>query len=151
MFAPLLYRLIDESPESTIEKHPGQSIELTILYECLRHDLEQLLNSRHTGIRWHSEYRELAHSLLNYGIADFTHHHFANREAQQALCQHIQTVITQFEPRLQHVKVHLIDHDTTIDRDLQIHIDAQLNSAPTPVNASFESTLNIVQQDFHFI
>ena len=141
---PVFDRLtVDFSRQSSSEQY----ISLNELYEIIRRDLEQLLNTRKSLIAWSEHYHHLDQSVLSYGIPDFTALH-ATEKSQLQLCQQIQAAIVQHEPRLQQVSVNMRDDAEQIDRVLQLRIEATINLQPKPTAAVFESCFDVISQTF---
>jgi type VI secretion system protein ImpF len=139
--SPLLYRLLDEDPDKQQEKISRRFIDLNGLEQDIRNNLEMILNTRFCGLEWPEHLSELKQSVLNYGIADFS---------QMQLCRNIKETLERFEPRLQFVKVSLLDDEVELDRILKIRIEGVINIAPSPIPAVFESCLDITKQQFDF-
>jgi len=77
--APLLMRLLDNDPYAITEKTVLKSIDTIELYNDIRINLQNILNARVLGVIWPSHFAEIKQSILNYGITDFTHSYFGNK------------------------------------------------------------------------
>lgn len=148
--SPLLYRLLDEDPDKQQEKISHRFIDINGLHEDIRHNLEMILNTRFCGLDWPEHLSELKQSVLNYGIIDFSQTYFNNKNTQLQLCRNIREVLEHFEPRLQSVKVTLLNDELELDRVLKIKIEGILNIEPSPIPTVFESCLDITKQKFDF-
>lgn len=146
--APLLTLLLDNEPHNLAEKSITKSISTTALYEDIRINLQRILNTRILGVMWPSRFDQLNQSILNYGIDDFTHSYFGNKQSQQDLCAKLSDVIATYEPRLREVMVYALESDMAMDRLLNIRIEAEINLVPAPIPAIFESCLDITNQSF---
>ncbi|MCG3733393.1 type VI secretion system baseplate subunit TssE [Vibrio cincinnatiensis] len=118
----LLDKLVDYDPESHYDKY--YPLTRHALMDSIRLDLEALLNSR---INWQSlpeELRELSHSILRYGLPDFSSMPFSSADGQQFLCNLVQKTVIQFEPRLSYVTVSIAEDKNPLDRILKLRIRA---------------------------
>lgn len=146
--SPLLHRF---SNKNTNTKLTGQHlITAEALSDDIRCHLEKLLNARTLCVHWPKHLKQLDQSLLNYGIEDFTHQHFNNEALSQALCESITKIIQRFEPRLNHIKVQLLQNEHDIERELHIRIEATIVSNINQDSTVFESNLDITRQRFRF-
>lgn len=146
--APLLTLLLDDEPQSLSEKSIAKSIDATTLYEDIRINLQRILNTRFLGVQWPVYLDQLNQSILNYGIDDFTHSYFGNKQSQKNLCVKLSSVIATYESRLSDVMVFALESDMAMERLLKIRIEAQINLVPAPIPAIFESCLDITNQNF---
>lgn len=112
--------------------------------QSVRRDLECLLNTRRSWIPCPARYRELAKSVLGYGLPDFTVMELSTQEGRQWLCDEVERTIVRFEPRLARVDVVMKDSDTPLDRMLRLRIDAVLLVDPVPEPVAFDSELEPV-------
>lgn len=131
----LLDRLTDDGAGRPTVAHIRQSV---------RRDLESLLNARRSWIPCPAAYRELAKSVLGYGLPDFTVMELSTQEGRQWLCDEVERTIIRFEPRLARVKVEMKNTDTPVDRMLRLRIDAVLLIDPVPELVAFDSELEPV-------
>ncbi len=146
--SPLLYRLIDDSPDLQREKKNHAQIHLNEFYEQIRRNLENLLNTRLNYVVWSDDYDELKSSILNYGVSDFTLNYFGHKNAQIKLCQTIKETIGRFEPRIQKVNVVPIENDSDLERILKLRIECEVLLKPTSVPAVFVSSLDVSSHKF---
>ena len=68
----LLDRLIDREPDRSVEPEWARAQGVNELRECVKRDLESLLNTRQTRPELVDNTDELATSMLTYGLPDFT-------------------------------------------------------------------------------
>lgn len=149
--APLLDRLIDHEPQTHTEKIVFNTVSVDELHENIKQNLEHLLNSRIKGGPYPKEFIELRQSCLNYGIPDFSGYNFLNDQSHHDLCQIIQKTIETFEPRLNHITVHMIESDEIeIKRSLSIRIEATIIMANKLHATAFNSSLDVVSKNFTF-
>jgi len=142
--ASILDRLIDESPGDydVKELHKGQSLKQ--LRSSVRRDLENLLNAKVQWLTWPDNYEELDHSLLNYGLHDFSSMAVASLEGRQLLCEKVAQAIKRFEPRFIEVEVEAIDNELPLDRVMRLRINALLHADPEPEYITFDSEVEPV-------
>ena len=79
----LLDRLLDDNPQSEQGYFEVYSQNIGNLEECVKRDLENLLNTRRRCKSWPSELRELNNSLVNYGLPDFLSMNLSFDEGRQ--------------------------------------------------------------------
>jgi type VI secretion system protein ImpF len=152
IIAPLLSRLIDDEPDKKYERNSHQFIDVNKLHQDIRDNLEMILNTKFCGLIWPDSLSFLNHSVLAYGISDFTSTFVNNKRKQQQMCQNIKETINRFEPRLQAVDVVLLEDDKdNLERVLRFRIEAMINIRPSPVPAVFESCLDTCKQEFDFM
>ncbi len=126
----------------------GRGQVLRQLKECIRRDLEDLLNTRWRPTVWPPDLKELETSLVNYGIPDFTGANLGSITNQEDFCQILQRAIQRFEPRFKSVKVSLVKNRDAIDRVLRFRIDALLHAEPAPEPVVFDSSLEPISSTF---
>lgn len=148
--SPLLYRLTDDEPDMDYEADPKRYINFDILHRDVKENLEHILNTRIGYFDSFKQYDELATSTLNYGIADFSQQYYSIKKHQRELCSNIQAVISHFEPRLQRVKVSLLENDIELQRSFMIRISGEINIKPEPQQAVFETSLDVMRYQFTF-
>jgi type VI secretion system protein ImpF len=139
--ASVLDRLMDDHPETTKELPKPRGQVLRELKQCVRRDLENLLNTRWRAQPWPKHLDELDRSLVNYGIPDFTGMSFGSTGGQQRLVEMIEQTIRRFEPRFKQVKVELLPATDQPNRTLRFRIDAMLHAEPAPEPVIFDTQL----------
>ena len=80
-------------------------MDLAEIRECVRRDLQDLLNTRWRSTPLPRGQDELAVSLVNYGLPDFSGADLASPKNRRDFCRVVQRVIESFEPRLRNVRV----------------------------------------------
>lgn len=142
--ASILDRLIDDSPDDydVKELYKGQSLKQ--LRTSVRRDLENLLNAKVQWLTWPDNYEELEHSLLNYGLHDFSSMRVSSLEGRQLLCDKVAQAIKRFEPRFIEVEVEIVDKEQPLDRIMRLRINALLYADPEPEYISFDSEVEPV-------
>jgi type VI secretion system protein ImpF len=139
---PLLDRLIDEAPEKDREPSPSAAETLALLRRSVRRDLEVLLNARRRWRSWPEAYGELGLSPIGWGIADFSAGAFNERRRRDALRAEVEATIRRFDPRLDNVRVTLIDNREQLDPTLHLRIDALLLVEPAPEPIAFDTLID---------
>lgn len=132
----LLDRLMDDEHNSPSDS--GQFLTAQFRSALLR-DLENLLNTRIFHQSDISLYSELGHSLLSYGLPDFSRIQFELEAHRQAFAQQVQETIEHFEPRFAAVQVSIVPVKNTYERILYLRIQASLKTLPEPTPLVFES------------
>lgn len=139
--ASVLDRLMDDEPDMTRELPRSRGQLLRELKQCVRRDLENLLNTRWRAQPWPAHLDQLERSLVNYGIPDFTSVSFGSSGGQQRLVEMIEQTVRRFEPRLKQVKVELLPPSDQSSRTLRFRIDALLRAEPAPEPVVFDTQL----------
>src|SRR5688572_8600276 len=80
-------------------------------WQGLCRDLAALLNTRRADNDFDSSYEMATHSLLSFGVADFTSYNLKNEVDQEHVRSSIELAIRQFEPRLSRVIVSMEEPD----------------------------------------
>jgi type VI secretion system protein ImpF len=137
----VLDRLLDDEPGVKREPPPRRHQVLRELKLSVRRDLENLLNTRRRCLPWPANLKELERSLVNYGLPDFTGVSLASSKSREQFRQVIETVVREWEPRFQSVRVILLDVAEPLDRTLRFRIDAMLHADPAPEPVVFDSAL----------
>jgi type VI secretion system protein ImpF len=142
--ASILDRLLDNDPGNNMEKDTDQHHKLRQLRDSVRRDLENMLNTRFRVIAPDSECTELQRSLLNYGLPDLATINIFDKLKRQEFISHLETLLTDFEPRFKSVKISFMENKNTADKTLRFKIDAVLYADPSPEIVVFDSTLEPV-------
>jgi type VI secretion system protein ImpF len=139
----ILDRLLHETPEGA-DAARSRSQVLREMKDSVRRDLENLLNTR----IWCKEIPEglsqLATSLVNYGIPDFTGTNMSRPSERQHLRETLEEIIRRYEPRFRTVRVVLLDPLDEYDRTLRFRIDGLLHAEPAPEPVIFDSQIDSV-------
>jgi type VI secretion system protein ImpF len=114
----VLDRLVGEGPIQDLEE----------LKASVRDDLDALLNTRREVHR--AMPTDLSHSLLNYGIPDFTSFNVKNSDDRNRIAKEIEQTVREFEPRLQNVKVSLEPPSKESHGALHFSIEGKLRVQP---------------------
>lgn len=145
---PLLDRLMDADPDAIESAVVSTAEAMQRLHAAVRRDLESLLNARRRRLPLPEGLKELATSILSYGIPDPASGAFAVPELRAALAGELQLTIRRFEPRLSRVDVELLGDDDDLGQGvLRLKVDAILHADPVPEAVSFETLLEPVTRD----
>jgi type VI secretion system protein ImpF len=137
----ILSRLQDDEPTLARDTPKTYNEALAELKQAIRLDLERLLNSRRRVTTWPAQLRELARSLVNYGLPDLAGLNASNAESREELRRTLETVIRTFEPRLSNVRVHLLENAESLDRTLRFRIEALVRIEPVAEPVAYDSTV----------
>jgi type VI secretion system protein ImpF len=120
--ALLFERLVDEEPNRK-EEQPFRVLSKRKLWESVRRELGQLLNTRCPVLL--PLIGEEERTVINYGIPDFTALSPHSSVDRQLIAAIIGQTITAYEPRLRNVRVSVENFDEH-ERTLRITVDADL-------------------------
>ncbi len=137
----LLDRLIDEDPTVSSEVPLNKAQRSRTMQNCIRRDLEDLLNTRYRCVSWPPELNELENSLINYGIPDFTAAGLGIASDVETMIAAIQRALEIFEPRLQDIRVSNVSRTGSYDRTLCFRIEAVLWLEDERVSLKYESEM----------
>ncbi|MBW2740232.1 MAG: type VI secretion system baseplate subunit TssE [Deltaproteobacteria bacterium] len=136
--ASILDRLIDHEPDLSREPVPYCLVSIGQIKASVVRDIENLLNTRRQILILPVEYSQVNDSLFVYGLQDFTSKNPGSPFVKQQLRQDIEKTISQFEPRLKNVSVHL---ETTAQnkRTLRFRIKGMLVVEPVAEPVTFDT------------
>jgi type VI secretion system protein ImpF len=103
-----------------------------------------MLNTRIRVLEPGREHPQLQKSLLNYGLPDLATINIFDKTKRQEFINHLETLLTEFEPRFKSVKINFLENTNTADKTLRFKIDAVLYADPSPEVVVFDSTLEPV-------
>jgi type VI secretion system protein ImpF len=124
---------------SPIDSDADRPRQIDQLRNQVKRDLEYLLNSRRALPDFPAERDQLNHSLLTFGLPDFSDKGLVallSGELKNAVAQ----AIERFEPRLTDVAIE-IDQESQGSNVLRFHISAQLNVEPEREPVTFETIM----------
>jgi len=111
-------------------------------------DLEALLNTRRETLdEIPAEFAESSHSLLIYGLPDFSALNLNSTADRNQVRRTLEEVIATFEPRLDRVRVSM-DEPRPFDRGLHFRIDGVLQVEPAPEPVTFDAVLQLTTQQY---
>ncbi|MDL1967314.1 MAG: type VI secretion system baseplate subunit TssE [Deltaproteobacteria bacterium] len=136
--ASILDRLVDDEPGVSHESVQYRLVSIGQIKASVVRDLENLLNTRRQILILPVEYSHVNDSLFVYGLQDFTSKNPGSPFVKQQLRQDIEKTISQFEPRLKNVSVHL---ETTAQnkRTLRFRIKGLLVIEPVAEPVTFDT------------
>jgi type VI secretion system protein ImpF len=139
----ILDRLIDERPDVSSEPAGGRLQNVEQLRGAVARDLQALLNTRREGIDdGTGEDGELARSVINYGLPDFTSLSVNGMTDRRFIVQSLEEAIARFEPRLEQVAVKL-ENPRAHDHRFRFRIDALLRVEPALEPVVFDAVLEL--------
>ena len=138
----VLDRLIDYEPELSREPLASRSKSLRQLKDSVKRDLEQLLNTRQSEDWLPPDLKELSNSVAAYGLPDFTSFSIKTPSEQDRLCHALETALTTFEPRLEDIRVSIMQMGD-LQRSLHFRIEARLRVEPAPEPVTFDAMLQL--------
>ena len=139
---PLLDRLFDGGPDSTIDRPLSALAALATLRNSVRADLEALLNARRRWQSWNPKLRELAVSPAGFGLPDFSAGAFNDPRRREELRTEIEASIRRFEPRFASVNVVLLPGEDRLTSSLRLRIEALLRADPAPEPITFDTVVD---------
>ena len=145
--APLLDRLIDDSPDQEHDAPVSAADSMVALRNSVRRDLEALLNARRCWRSWPAHMTQLAISPIGYGIPDFASGAFSDARRREELRLEIETTIRRFEPRFLSVRVNLIDPLDRLETTLRLRIEAVVHAEPAPESVTFDTLVDPTRDD----
>jgi type VI secretion system protein ImpF len=140
---PVLDRLLDAEPDTSVEAIPTRTQSVRQLKEGLRRDLEWLLNTRRIAVPPDESLKEVNRSLYVYGLPDFTHYALNSPKDHVKLTRFLQGTVKLFEPRLANVKIVPLEGITGATRTLRFRIEGMLVMDPAPEHVSFDTVLEL--------
>jgi type VI secretion system protein ImpF len=145
----VLERLIDRDPGASQEAAPTRGQSVRLLKASVRRDLEWLLNTRQSPEPATDDYPELAKSLFNYGLPDFTSLSFDNPKDRVRLLRHLESTIRIFEPRLESPRIVPVAADPhSSSRIIRFQIEGLLKMDPAPEQVTFDTVLNLSSGEY---
>ena len=134
-------RLLDDTPVHAGAPASSEAEELRQLTLDVGRDLENLLNTRRRFKPCPPHFHELASSLIEYGIPDFTGLNMSVPSEREQARLAIERAIRRFEPRLKNVAVTVQPNVDRADRRLRLRITGVLRTEPVPEFVVFDSEL----------
>jgi type VI secretion system protein ImpF len=139
----VLDRLVDDQPGVGREPVTDRFQDLAGLKRAVARDLEALLNTRQETLEeLPPEFEEVNHSILTYGLPDFTSMSLRSDRDRNHMRRAVEQAITLFEPRLTRVRV-TAEPPREHDQALRFRIEALLRVEPAPEPVTFDARLQI--------
>lgn len=111
-------------------------------------DIEALLNTKLDWTPLAESLIELKTSSVNYGLEDFSTKNLTYPGDKDVLCYEIRDLLAQYEPRLEKVKVKILDNSDPVDRVVRLMITANLVLEEEKERMSFRTQINPVDHLF---
>lgn len=143
----VLDRLIDQDPKTRSEATPNRAQTVRELKAALKRDIEWLLNTRRYEELVLPDSRELPQSLVGYGLPDICSVATQSAADQKQLLWKMEAALTNFEPRLESVKVSLEPVSHTA-RMLRFVIEGYLKVDQVPEHVSFDTMLELSSGEY---
>lgn len=137
----LIEKLLDDAPGKPGTGGLARALSVEQYKESVARDLEGLLNSRsaYSAVDL-AQFPNCRHSLMTYGLRDFSSMSLASAYDRAAICQSLEEAIARHEPRLSSVQVRL-DSDGRLGGGLHFTIQALLDLQPAREPVSFDALL----------
>jgi type VI secretion system protein ImpF len=145
--APLLDRLIDVDPANSGESVQQRLMNARQIKALVVRDLENLLNSRRVITSLPESFRELQHSVVTYGLKDFTALNTESGKVRLTIQKDVEAAINRFEPRLQQVRVGIKTGDQR-ERKLIFQISAMLVVDPIREPVAFDTFFDVTRKEY---
>lgn len=129
--------------DESAQKGALRRLSLEEVKESVAIDLEALLNTRQvlTPEMLAKAFPECAHSLICYGLRDFSNLSLSSSPDRALICRSLQHAIAQYEPRLKSVRTNL-EVDSHNTNNLHFSISAILMIFPAREAVSFDALLH---------
>ena len=121
--APLLYRLVEGTLETSLGTTRTRALSKGALIESVRQDVERLLSTRCTTPS--AVLAERGRTLQDFGMLDVSGKSPYSREDRRTIAEGLREVISAYEPRLKHVRVGAEVHPKEVHA-LRITVEALL-------------------------
>lgn len=135
----VLDRLIDLEPREPADPQFSRSTTVRQYKASVRRDLQFLMNTKRIREEAGEDLPECRKSLFNIGLPDFSSLSLLSPADRKKLTAEIGRTIEYFEPRLQNVRVILVDAPGINTRMMNFHIDALLVMDPAPEQITFDA------------
>lgn len=116
----------------------GVQQDLGQVKESVRRDLEHLLNARRRPDELPEPCKRLQRALPVYGLPDLTNFGFWSETGRLVFKRCLETAIADFEPRLDTVRVELLDEERHLTRRVTVRIHGRLKVDPAPQAVTFK-------------
>jgi type VI secretion system protein ImpF len=138
----LIDRLTDEDTRASLDPRTTYAESLRRFKVAMQRDLEWLLNTRRIAEAPPEEFEEVHKSVYMFGVPDITSMSRDSLPARRRLLRYVEEALMQFEPRLTHLRVSLVEMDAEEKRrELRFVVEATLRLDPTPEQVMFDTVL----------
>ena len=136
----VLDRLLDYEPEKSREVLHSRAKSLRELKQCVKRDLEWLLNTRQSNTELPPDLKEVNSSVAAYGLPDITAVGVKSTADQNRLRRAIEGALNTFEPRLGDVRVTVEPIQDGV-RVVHFLFDARLKVEPSHEPLTFDNII----------
>lgn len=136
----LVDSLIDDAPDQPWDGFEPPS--LARLEQCLRRDLEELLNSQALFPRFQGRHAGLARTTVAFGLSDLYRVNPSSRQHRERLRREIEEKIATFEPRLHDVRALEVQMAPGNELRLEFRVEGTLRFMREEVPISLSARLN---------
>ena len=144
----LLDRLLDDVPHQASEAVSKRLCSLADYKASLIRDLEVLVNTRQCLVAERLEgHAELAGTILEYGMPDFTSKGVLNPEDRRLIQAQLERAISVGDKRFRAVRVQLMNQQMG-HRMLTFRVDAVLHLQDATRQVSFDAVLQVNTQEY---
>jgi type VI secretion system protein ImpF len=133
----VLDRLVDPTSSGT-DARRGYGLQQ--VFEVIRRDLEDLLNTRQSNADIPPELTRVRESIALYGIPDLTSFTVTSATQREAMAVELEKIIAKHEPRLRDIRVHLVDLAEGSRPTIRCRIEGRLALDPAP-EVSFDTIM----------
>jgi len=121
----------------------SQGYDVAQLTRAVLRDLEELLNTRMTAVDVPPECKEVAASIVTFGLPDFSSVPAATTQQRADIGRLLETIIMRHEPRLRDVKATLVEStERTLNRAVRFLLAGRLRVDPAP-EVAFDTILEL--------
>ena len=146
----LLDRLTDDEPLNKSEAKEKRGLSQAKLRQSVLRDLNWLFNSSNLdAVQSLDNYPEVAKSVLNFGMPDFTGHTISGVDVPE-IERLLRQVISDFEPRIlrRTIKVRLnVDEQQMSHNAMTFDIEGELWAHPVPLHVYLKTELDLEAGD----
>jgi len=144
----LAERLVDLETRVAADPSVSRSQSVRQMKASLRRDLEWLMNTRRNPEAAGPALPNLARSLYNYGLPDFSALSLNAPRDRSHLIAELQNALEAFEPRLRGVRISISQPPSQETRTVRFQIEAMLMMDPSPQQISFDTTLQLSSGEY---
>ncbi len=146
LHSSLLDRLVDDEPDKKTEPKDKRGISQAKLRESVLRDLNWLFNASNLStVQDLDSYPEVANSVLNYGMPDFTGHTISGVDVPE-IERLLRQVICNFEPRIlrRTIRIRLnVDEQQMNHNAMSFDIEGELWAHPVPLHVYLKTELDL--------
>lgn len=145
LHSSLLDRLTDDEPDKKTEARDKRGISQTKLRQTVLRDLNWLFNASNLAtVQDLDDYPDVAQSVLNYGVPDFTGHTLSGVDVPE-IERLLRQAIIDFEPRIlrRTIKVRIdINNQQMSHNAMTFDIEGELWAHPVPLHVYLKTELD---------